>query len=728
MKKIKLPPEGIFLGSGVYPTDTDTLMCTMIGHYTWQCQYFSPMDMIRKIVEDNQGNLAQVWGNARGLSPRLHAEWLYALDEIGIDIPAPDWDNLKNLSISEYKEVFEANKDRFGAGLVRFIREAKKKGIYTTFLYTNSEEEWVKKMTEEGGEFYLGYDFGERYNIALNDAHEIMAANDKLTLGALTDRLIKQVKEHVDERHATGWGFVMATSSNFHLDYEVLGGADIPVAEDFAFPSLNFSSGFSRGLFKQHNLPLWGSHLAHEHYSWLPNSDSHRYDVLRASLYLKYMAGSKMIINESGNWFVEHTLSPDSPKFNVPQDAREKFGAMGWGAARELLETKPEEIKPLLEEARKHYPELNYDSPIAKKYREIISDFWDFIKDNGTPEGQPETTIALAKGNNDLATSRFNENYALSGLYDIAIENPSWFQGAPERGWKLARDVFFPEVPVVKPYVNIHLSGTPYGQVDVVSFAKDQVSAEMLNKHYKALLFSGWNTCSDKQYKILKEYVYNGGTLFISLPQLSTNETRNYNFGVDELVNGGDFSELCGVKVLGRGECFYWATVPQGSDKLGCTFPRRFGILGVPMGDIEITDENIEVLAIDDEQANPVLTLHKYGKGKSYFLNTWTYPGAIGKDEGPGAVMDSSGLLGYIYRAIANEHRGYVWITDDKIKPGKECDYVAFSYFPEAGKICLMNIDFEAEHTIWLHQFGISEKVTLAPSEFRMIETTKVGA
>lgn len=726
MTSIKLPPEGIFIGSGVYPTDTDTLMCTMIGHYAWQCQYFSPMDMIEKIIEDNQGNLAQVWGVARGFSPRLIAEWFYALDEIGVNIPAPDWNNCKNLVTTEYRELFNTHKGRFGAGIVRFIREAKKRGIYTALIYTDAEKEWVHKMSEEGGEFYLGYDFGERYNIGLNDAREILAESSKLTLGALADRLVNQVREHVNERHTKGWGFVMATSSNFHLDYEVLGGAEMPVVEDFAFPNLNFSSGFSRGLYRQHNLPLWGSHLAHEHYAWLPNNDSHRYDMLRTSMYLKYMAGSKMIINESGNWFVEHTLSPDSPKLNLPQSARDKFGVMSWGDALEKLENNPEELKACLEEARPYFPTLNYNSAICRKYREIISDFWNFIKANGTPEGQPESSIALAKGNYDLTTARYNHNYALSGLYDIAIENPNWFQGAPERGWKLARDVFFPEVPVLKPYVNIHLSGTPYGQVDVISFAKDEISAGFLNKNYKALLFTGWNTSSEKQYEVLKEYVYNGGTLFISIPQLSTNETRNLNYGTDELVNGGDFSELCGVKVLGRGDCFYWATVPIGSDKLGCTFPRRFGILGVPMGKIEVTDENLEVLVIDDEKAHPIVTLHRYGKGKCYFLNTWTYPGALDMDEGPGSLINSAGLLGSIYRAIANGHRGFVWITDDKIKPGKESDYIAFSYFPQAGKICLMNIDFEKEHTFWLHQFGMCEKIILAPSEFKIITTAKL--
>lgn len=725
MKEIKLPPEGIFVGSGVYPTDTDTLLCTMIGHYCWQSQYFGPMEMIDKIISDNQGNLAQVWGCARGFSPRLIDEWFYALDEIGIDIPAPDWETCKNLTKKEYASVFEEHRDRFGAGLVRFIREAKKRGIYTALIYTEAAPGQIAEMSRVGGDYYLGYDFGERYSHGLNDAAAVKAVENGATLTDLSDQLIERVREHADERHNAGWGCVMATSSDFALDYEVLGGADIPVVEDFAFPSLNFSSALSRGLYRQHGLPLWGSHLAHEHYAWLPNSDSHRYDMLRASMYLKYMAGSKMIINESGNWFVEHTLAPDSPKLKLPQDARERFGVIDWGDARRILEEDPESLRPYLEEARPYFPSVNYESPVCRKYRQIISDFWNFVKENGTPEGQPQSSVALAKGNNDLTGARYNHDYALCGLYDVAAKNPSWFQGAPERGWKIAREVFFPEVPVLAPYVNIHISGTPQGQVDVVSFAKDHITAEFLNENYKALMFAGWNTCSEEQYEILRQYVHNGGTLLIALPQLSTNATRNFAFGTDELVHGGDFSELCGVKVKGRGDCIYWAMIPPESNRLGCEFPRRFGTLGIPMGDLEITDPDLETLVIDDEQARPIVTMHRYGKGQCCFVNTWSYPGSLDQDEGPGSVIGSSGLMGYLYRMIANENRGDVYITDDQKRPGAQCDYIAFSYFPKDGKICLFNVDFDHPRTFWLHHFGIFEQITLAPGEFRMMQTAR---
>nr|MBQ4319436.1 hypothetical protein [Clostridia bacterium] len=511
---------------------------------------------------------------------------------------------------------------------------------------------------------------------------------------------------------------IMATSANFTLDYEILGGADIPVVEDFAFPNLNFASGYSRGLYRQHDLPLWGSHLAHEHYSWLPNSDPRRMKELTAGMFLKYMAGSKMIINESGNWFVEHTLSPDSPKLFVPQTAREQFGILGWGDSRRLLETEPEKIKPLLEEARPYFKDLDYNSEICREYRRVISDFWNYVKANGTPSGQPETTIALAKGNCDLTSARYNHNYAISGLYDIAAENPNWFQCAPERGWKTARSVFFPEVPIFEPSPNIQLSGTPYGQVDIVSFADDRITAEFLNANYKTLLFTGWNTSSEKQYEILKEYVYNGGTLFISLPQLSTNDTRNFNYGTDELVNGGDFTELCGLRVLGRGSFIYWAMNAKGKTINGTSYPKRYGILGVPIGKVEITDDELEVLVTDDEQGDPVVTMHRYGKGRCCFLNTWTYPGAADCDEGPGGLTHEGGLVGCIYRMLAEESRPTVYITG-----GIECDYVAYSYFPEDGQICLYNVDFERSHTVTLNTPDSSEPITLEPSEFKVIKT-----
>ncbi|OGV54705.1 MAG: hypothetical protein A2X49_09525 [Lentisphaerae bacterium GWF2_52_8] len=720
-QKVKLPECGILLGSGVYPMSGDFLLGTLHAHQAWTPQSFYPMEMIEKVLKDNQGNLAQVWGYARGSSPAVIAAWKYALDEIGVNIPEPDWEKGTNILLDECEEL-KKHADRYGAGTARFIREAAAKGIYTALIYVDSNDEWIKHF-HDVGEYYLGYDFGERFTFSFKNAVTEGKKPSEITLKMLADDLVARVKAHVDERHAKGWGNVMATSSNFYIDYEVLAGTDIPVVEDFAFCHLNLASALSRGLYRQYELPIWGSHLAHEHYAWIPQKSGLRYALLRASMYQKYMAGSKMIINESGNWFVEASLCEDSPKFTFPRVPL-KPADVPWRAKN------PIKFIPYQEEARKHYPSIGYDSPWCRGYRKEISDFYDFVKENGTPEGQPESTIAIAKGNLDLSHARYMPNYAIAGASELADINPQWYEGVPERGWEIVRNVFYPLLPVLDNYPNHFLSGSPHGMVDVVSFAQEKISAEFLSANYKAIIFSGWNSSSEEQYEVLRQYVFNGGKLFISIPHLSKNNTRNYgSYTVDELVNGGDFSELCGVKVKGKGGRFYWATLPDDNSELGVKFPRRFGIMAVSMGEIEITDPAMRTLVVDDEQAKPLLLHRKYGKGEVFFLNSWAYPGALEHDDGPGATLEAKakgGLIGLIFQHIAKLSRGNVWITDDQVSPGSECDYITFSYFPEAGKICLFNVDFRNGHSFYLHQFGLCGRIELGASEFRMIETTKL--
>ena len=714
---VEFPECGMFIGSGVYPMSAGYLLSNLYAHQSWAPQSYSPREMIEKIVEDNQGNLAQVWGYSRGYAPATHAEWFYALDEIGIKVPEPDFENGKYLKYQDCPELKE-HADRRGAGLLRFAREAAEKGIYTTFIYTDAHPQWSGQL-KDLGKHYLGYDFGERFTFRLDEESLKGKELEEVTLDLLADDLIERVREFVDERHAAGWGNVMATSCNFYIDYEIVGGADVPLVEDFAFSHLNMASAISRGLHRQHDLPLWGSHLAHEHYSWIPYRNPRKFDLLKAAMYLKYMAGGKLIINESGNWFVEACLCEDSPKHELPPVPL-KPEEVSWSG------DKPIKFIPYLEQARRHFDKVNYHSPVCRRYRKEISDFYDFVKANGTPEGQPESTIAIAKGNYDLCNHRFSPNNAIGGAFTLAESNPAWFEGAPERGWEIVKKAFYPLKPVLGEHPNLFLSGTPYGMVDIVSFAKDQICAEFLSANYKALLFAGWNTASDTQYGLLKQFVANGGTLFISIPHLSTNTRRSYAaYAVEELVNGGDFSELCGVKVKGRGRRYYWATAPRESEVLGIKFPQRFGIMQTCLGDLEITDPSAEVLLVEDEQADPLLLRRQHGKGTVYFLNSWAYPGALDINIGPGSTVESPGLIGLVYRHIARANRGSVWITDDRQDAGRECEYVNVSYFPKAGRICLYNIDFERPHNCFLHHSGAREPIELGAGEFRMVDTVK---
>lgn len=699
----------MFIGSGVYNTVAGYLTVSGRVLTCWVPQSLSPSEILNKIIEDNQGNLAQYWAFSGGRSPVQFARF-HALEDLGVEAPEPDWKNRRYLTVADWPP---ANKyaDRFGAGVLKFVTEAAAKEIYTILIYADAKPEWSRHFAE-AGDYYLGYDFGEAFTFRFDEKHLEGPESGTITLRTIAGSFLDRVRKHVARRRANGWGNIMATSINFYIDYEIIAGADVPLIEDFAFSHLNMASALSRGLYRQFALPIWGSHLAHEHYSWIPYSSECKFGLLRAAMYEKYMAGSKIIINESGNWFLQAQLCTDSPMFETP---RVELG--------NISNTDPYRTAPYVEEARKTFHKIDYNSPVARRYRKVISDFYDFVKLNGTPEGQPETSIAIAKGNYDLSNHEYSPNTAVAGAYELAEKNPAWFEGAPERGWNIVKDVFFPRPPVLAPYLNRFLSGTPYGMVDIVTFAEDQVSSEFLTANYRALLFAGWNTASVRQYELLTRYVRSGGTLFLSIPHLSTNVERNYtSYTVDELVNQGDFSELCGVKVRDRGRRFYWATAPDRKGELGFGYPRRFGIMSTCMGEIEITDAKAEALVVDDEEMYPVLLRRKCGEGTVYFLNSWAYPGAMNIDEGPGSTLGSKGLVGTIFQYIARQARGAVWITDDGRDAGKECGYISYSYFPQARKICLLNIDFSAPHRCFLHRSDVPEFVELKAGEFRVIK------
>jgi len=478
------------------------------------------------------------------------------------------------------------------------------------------------------------------------------------------------------------------------------------------------SSAISRGLYRQYDLPLWGSHLAHEWYSWLPQANPLKFPLFKAGLYMKYLSGSKLIINESGNWALQSSLCPDSPMHTMPRVE---------GTPPGLGHTGQEYVDRYIDDARKLFCNIDYRCPTAKKYRKEISEFYEFVKANPAPAGQPEASVAVAKGNYDIANGEFSPNSAIAGAFRIAEHNPDWYEGAPERGWDIVKSVFYPRPPVLAPNKNFHLSGSPHGMLDIVSFADDKIDAEFLKANYKALIFSGWNSCSSKQYDILVDYVQSGGKLCLSIPHLSTNLTRNYHhYTADELVNKGDFSALCGIKVLGQGERFYWATGPELTpNALGLAVPRRYGIMGASLGKVEIADPSkVEVLAADDEQFRPLIFRCKSGKGEVFFINSWAYPGALNNDNGPGCTVDSKGLMGLLYGYIARISRGHVWISgQDLIQPDFDCEHIAYSYFPDAGKICMLNIDFKNPRRCVLHQFGDVDQIELAPGEFRMLDS-----
>ena len=711
---LELPECGMFIGSPIYLDRADYVFQHTGEFYTsWISEDHPPSWYLAKIVAENQGNLAIIWeGSATKVCLKAMANWM-DMDGLGITVPEPNWERREFLIPTDWKEL-DKKKQRYGAGFKKLVEEAEKLGLHTYSIYSEANPEWVDKISKNSS--FLGYNTGEKFSFDLQDTEPSEFRENKtqivdgVDLERISEDFAKSVKHFIDSKKKIGWGNFLITSASFHMDLEVAAsGCDIiPHVESFAFKNLNFGAALCRGLFKQFELPMWGNYLAHEHYSFLPYASKHKFKMLDTAFLLSYMSGSKITVLESGNWWLQTDHVDDTPMHDTPK--------IDLGGTHNNT---PADYAHLVPAAREHYKNLNYDSGICQKYRKSLSDFYNFVKKNGTPEGQPEINLAAIKGKYDLCSQNYNPNMAIAGAYKLAEKNPLWYEGMPERSWENFRRIFYPLKNVLGDYVNSFFSGTPYGMTDIVSFA-DEVTSEFLNENYKALMFTGWNTASEKQYDILKEYVFNGGTLFVSIPHLSKNKTRNFvAYSADELVNGGDFTELCGVKVKQRGPHIYWMLAAE-NNSLDLPKYKHFGPLATHIGDIEITGSP-EVLAVHDETFTPTLLLNKYGKGKVYFLNSWEYPGAFDMHTGPGAKIDSPGLVGEVYKRIALDNRGTAFITDDGIAPGQNCGHITYSYFPSNGKVYLMNIDFEKPRKCFLHLNGCETELKLAPLEFKVI-------
>jgi beta-galactosidase GanA len=169
-------------------------------------------------------------------------------------------------------------------------------------------------------------------------------------------------------------------------------------------------------------------------------------------------------------------------------------------------------------------------------------------------------------------------------------------------------------------------AGTPFGQFDIIC---SETSLRAM-KQYRSIVFPGWNSMNRTLYRKLVSYVRSGGTLFMSLPQLSTRVDREFLEDAEnpKLVNDGDLAELFGIRIPRkrlRGSARTAKVVFAAGNGLlpgGRTFR-----LSRPVACAGARLTTARPLA-RTASGQPVLVENRIGKGTARLLLTNEYPGA----------------------------------------------------------------------------------------------------
>jgi len=563
--------------------------------------------------------------------------------------------------------VFWPGSETFRPRIPEYTRALAAKGVYSMTIYQNeSAEEVARRARDAGVRFFLNNNLGEYASYVYQGLREAEACKipQRGDLQSCRDHFTDRYMAEGVARYHRSYPFVFSTCGASIANYELEGGVDFMSAELYAVGAQNLAWATSemRGAARKWQPEFWAGWLAHEWQTCqIPYTSEQKFQLLRASLYQQYLMGTRIIVLESG---ADGTQA----------------GLYTAGAGQK---------------------NVGYGDETPRRYRAEMKRFYDFVRATPRAQGTPETRLALAMGNNDLYVGLCSEGFVSWAQHAAAATNANWRYGDPERTWAAAQATFTPLLKgALAPCQNLWLAGSPFGQVDVVGVDGHTRLGDLIR--YKLLAYAGWNSMTASVMTLLSQYVREGGTLFISLPHFSTRRDREYrNYAAADLIGGGDLSELIAVSVSGK-------TAARGALLGDAAF--------VPEGAAALADEPVaraargkdvavEVAAAD---GTPLLVSQAVGQGKVYLLLAWEYAGKA----------SLCGLYRQALRVLAGrvEQRA-------TLAPGP--DAAAVSYAVYGDTLYLLNIDCRAPRVAELAVRGRTERVPLAPGEFKILPLPK---
>ena len=348
---------------------------------------------------------------------------------------------------------------------------------------------------------------------------------------------------------------------------------------------------------------------------------------------------------------------------------------------------------------------LETDAPEVKRFRTELAGFAKFAKNNLRPDAFPLAKIAFVYGN--LDSMAMGQSY----VWGQRGEKDGIPSGTPEHSWEIFNSIYQKRSWEFRyRFGEKDLSGNPpLGQADVIPI---EATIDKLQK-YDCLIFLGWNTMTDEQYERLKLYVENGGDIICTLGHLDTRTNRDNPVS---LINGGDVSDLFGVKVnLSGKKCRFgikFKENPAGTNYqfplLGAKCDPQYGDSPFPIADVELTSAEITAAASEkhgDEWDNmdkmPVLTTNKLGKGRAFLLHTPEYPGHSG--------------IRRLYTDLINF---FVAAHQDSNLQVVSSDTIKYAVYEENGErtLYLLNTDYDLTHEAIIYDKEKVKKISLEPT------------
>ncbi len=372
------------------------------------------------------------------------------------------------------------------------------------------------------------------------------------------------------------------------MGYDYEAGIDHVAVETMGVNAMHLFAA-ARGAARAFGKPVWGGYSA---VYWCKAPDDFTKLTLNAlNLYLTYAAGGRFTVSEGGH-------------FQVPLS---------------------------------DHPQGFYSAETAG-LRRVIREFYRYVHTHPR-RGRPEVRLALAQGNHACELISFPLPFMTGGNQGIAMnyvwgglgsktDMEQWAFDNPERGVALL-DEWMPYWQDGR-HIRHWFTGTPFGAFDVAPAWK--TDSKVLDE-YAVLAFLGWNTMTPAIHDRLRAYVKKGGTLFLTIPHLSTRADRAFLKTMDDLrlIHGGDLRELCGVTIKGPG--LPWkdgkaAWTPAAHTLTGLS-GRTYGLRARDAWRVaEVALEpSARVLVQDAERGVPLLVEHRLGKGRAWLLTAWAYPG-----------------------------------------------------------------------------------------------------